>query len=75
METVVFALYFAGRMMLQAVLIALMAIPVGFGLSIGYMLGKGTYGWLGAKRRIRAMAAEELRNSGIGEPVPEGTPA
>lgn len=91
MELVIFALYFAGKWMLQAIIIAAMAIPVGFGLSIGYMLGKSMYGALSARRRIRklaaaetkakaaeaaALTAQEIANANIGkDPLPEGAPA
>ena len=50
MELIVFVLLTATKVVLNLLLIATMAIPAGFGLAIGYKLGKAFYATFGRQQ-------------------------
>ena len=50
MELLVWVLAVAAKTLIQMLIIALMAIPAGFGLAVGYKLGKAFYGLFSNKR-------------------------
>jgi hypothetical protein len=65
MELIVFFLGIIGQIVLQVLIIAIFALPAGFGLALGIAWGKATLAW--AKRPKLVKEAEELAKDPFAE--------